>query len=220
MNMSYRLNMNLKQFNGMDNYYEFANNVVTTIMRDSKSLLSDKLYCIPRTEIDNEYPYWLYSFYNFKFVYFKDFDVLGLIGDYGNNTNNMFDTNFYFQNSSDQNYEYDSWSDKIKIFKETKEWIISLSDKELADVMVDSSDYYKESDKDDILLYADYYRKTFLYESITDRLGVIDFIYDKDSKNIDIFVLNGIRTEMQYFELCQHFQDITKQFQKKDTTER
>lgn len=203
--MSYRANIYLKQFNNEGNAVVFANKVSDVIMSYSKELLKSNLFSVK----DNQYPYWLYAFYNFKFVYFKEFNVLGLIGDYGiEEVSDMFDTNFYFQNSCDQDYDYELWNDKIFVFKELKEKIKSLSDIELANEMInDKSTYYNESDREDIINDIDYYRKLYLYEVITNNLGVIDFIYDKESDKYNVFVINGIKYQHQYFQLCEIFRN-------------
>lgn len=210
--MSYRANIYLKQFNNEGDAVVFANKVSNVIMSYSEELLKSNLFAIPEKDINNPYPYWLYAFYNFKFVYFKEANVLSLIGDYGiAEVSDMFDTHFYFQNSCDQDYDYELWDDKIFIFKELKAKIQSLSDIELVDEMInDKSTYYNENDREDIINSIDYYRKTYLYEIIANNLGVIDFIYDKESNKYNVFVINGIKSQHQFFQLCKIFHKVTE----------
>lgn len=209
--MSYRAHIYFKQFNNEGDAVIFANKVSDVIMSHSKELLESNLFAIPEKDINNPYPYWLYAFYNFKFVYFKEAEVLGLIGDYGiTEVSDMFDTHFYFQNSCDQDYDYELWNDKILIFKELKAKIQSLSDTELVDTMInDKSNYYNDNDREDIINSIDYYRKTYLYEVITNNLGVIDFVYDEKSDKYNVFVINGIKSQRQYFKLCKIFHEVT-----------
>lgn len=216
--MSYRANIYMKQFHNECDAVIFANKVSDVIMSHSKELLESNLGAIPVKDINNPYPYWLYGLYNFKFVYFKDANILGLIGDYRiKEVSDMFDTQFYFQNSCDQDYDYELWDDKIFVFKELKAKIQSLSDVELVNVMInDKLTYYDENDREYITNDIDYYRKTYLYEVITNKLGVIDFIYDVESDKYNVFAINGIKSQHQYFQLCAMFCEVTKNLRTAD----
>lgn len=214
--MSYRVNIYMKQFDNEGEAFIFANKVVDVIMQNSKSLLEQNLLSIPKQAFTDPFPSWLYEFHNCKFVYFKEANVLGLIGDYGLvEVVEMFDTAFYFQNSSDQDYDYDLWDDKINIFKDIKKQVLALSDEDLANTFISGPEnWYNESDREHIMKDIEYYRKTYLYNAITKALGVIDFIYDKNSERYDVFVFNGIKTQEQFFNLCKEFRQVVAPFRK------
>lgn len=87
----------------------------------------------------------------FRWFYFADKNILGVYG-VDKSCQNIFDNTTYFQNSTDQDYEYEIW-DGIDIFEKLR-------------------DNWKDMSKEDILkLYPDvtdfdYFRKTKIYEVI------------------------------------------------------
>ena len=93
--------------------------IVNTIVDNPDELIKDNVSFCPsrrfKSQLDlyvarNFDQTWLYEIFNFHFVYWKQYNLLGLSGyNYGENVNNLFKCHICFQNSSDQDYEYDIW---------------------------------------------------------------------------------------------------------------
>lgn len=72
-----------------------------------------------------------------------------------------FDGYVYFQNSTDQNYPYETW-DFNAMFRGIKEHIKNMPVNDLVEEYLKTHDYYE---KDEILKDLDYYRKDLIYET-------------------------------------------------------
>ena len=59
---------------------------------------------------------WLYSLFNFRFVYWKEYELLGMVGVLPEDGPKP-DGAVYFQNSCDQNYSLSEWPADIPFFR-------------------------------------------------------------------------------------------------------
>lgn len=61
--------------------------------------------------------YWLNTLFTSRFVYWPNYDLLGVSGyKFPGEIENWFDGHFTFQNSSDQDYDYETWPAGIDLF--------------------------------------------------------------------------------------------------------
>ena len=86
--------------------------------------------------------------------------------------NDWFDGYVYFQDSCDQDYEYETW-DFNKSFRKIKNRIKKMKTDKFVKEYIQSNDYYDEDDKEDILKNVDYYRRTFVYQTIENIIDPI-----------------------------------------------
>lgn len=166
------------------------------IMIDNKNeVLEKSKYYIPsiRSNKMNKYvdEYWVDTIFSLKYVYWKEKGLLGLSGyTFPQELTNLFDCHVEFQNSCDQDYDFDSWSDKISFFKQCKDACI---DKSATDIMqiyhADNCDWYS---KDEIERELDYHRKTALYNMIFTGLDLDAWLYGRKSEDFVRYSINAI----------------------------
>lgn len=109
---------------------------------------------------------WVKQVFTYRYFYFPQFNLLGVYG-VPKCVQSLFDATIYFQNSCDQDYEFETWTN-IPLFKE------------IADRWQDCSDDYVISntcaENNDNL---DYYRRSSCYSEIWD-LYISDTLYNED----------------------------------------
>ena len=113
--------------------------------------------------VDKLTEYWLAgSIFTLRFVYFEEYKVLALIGHGYNFLNKFFDGGVYFQNSTDQDYNYRIW-DKIPPFKAIADRIKDMSKEELLEYL-NRRNY--GIDEEDISRDVEYFKRTAVYDTI------------------------------------------------------
>lgn len=136
---------------------------------------------------DREY---LQNIFNYKFIYWKQFKLLGIIGRYEKtNPDTMVD--LCFQNSSDQNYDYETWDVLLDDDVSRQEIKQLIEDTKAGNKTQAIIDYFKHrwGDDDEVDAEKDYYRKWYVYAQIENMLEVSGYLYDNSSLNIMPFVL-------------------------------
>ena len=207
--MSYCFGMFFKQVK-KEEVIDIMNQCAKYLIENSYEYIKKSVYYIPSVrnrgdEITNEY--WLDTLFSLNFVYWDDINLLGLSGyEYPCEIRKMFTTHVTFQNSTDQDYEYDDWNDKIDVFKECKQYVEKLSDSDIAGLFNEDSLadddiaglFNEDSLADDDL---DYYRKTCLYNKIYEKLSLEDWLYDNYSDSFKRFKINAIDSSEKKFNI-------------------
>lgn len=144
---------------------------------------------------------WLYRLFNFNFVYWEKYNILGLLGENYGDIDKDFDTQIYFQNSVDQNYDYDVWNGipyfegiATEIKSMPKEYLITISDYDSEDIENDTDDYYK---------------KCIVYDTIFTSLDLDNYLYGKEG-NFKRITINGIDSEETLYEIKKCLRLIVK----------
>ena len=72
----------------------------------------------------------------YRLVYWKKEKLLGFLGEnYPKSVEELYDAEIYFQNSCDQDYDYNKWGNKINIFNKIITKIKNITDaKKLAKI--------------------------------------------------------------------------------------
>lgn len=98
------------------------------------------------------------SIFSYRFFYIPEHNLLGVFG-VPDDVKDIFDLTCYFQNSCDQDYDFEEW-EGIPIFEQIAEkWKNAADEATLA--------HYNERWRDDENeIDYDYYRRTFAYEEI------------------------------------------------------
>lgn len=128
------------------------------------------------------------SVFSYRFFYIHEHDLLGVFGT-PDAVHDIFDTTVYFQNSCDQDYEFDTWKG-IPIFEEIAEKWKNATDEETRKHYHEKYDEYDDDDFD-----HDYYRKTFAYDEIW---GMCEKYLYKESEVVYISMFGGY----ELFEIC------------------
>lgn len=139
--MSYGFNLYFKQVKNKSEAFDIALKFTNACFENSKEYLEDLTYFIPSqkcmsekklTEMLNEHPNakdivwkyskaldsaddnWLYRIFNFQFIYWEKEKLLAVLGEsFPKKATDLMDISFYFQNSTDQDYELSSYGKKI-----------------------------------------------------------------------------------------------------------
>lgn len=130
----------------------------------------DNLY----TELDDARDKeWLYSVMMIKFVYWKKYNLLGVVGSGPDGWHSVG-----FQNSCDQDYEFSEWP-KLKFFKDIISEITNMSDAEIIEA--------ENLDEDDDV---DYWRRSRVYSQVFKKLGLNEWLYSRDNDDVPYICLN------------------------------
>ena len=114
---------------------------------------------------------WVRKVYTYRWFYLREHHLLGVFG-VGAELFDCFDSTLSFQNSCDQDYDFEYW-DKVKIFKD-------IAQKHKTDTWKDVDPYndYTEEERTDEKL--EYLRKSACYDEIWTTY-LEDKLYDRDA---------------------------------------
>lgn len=164
--MSYRLDLSFKNCEP-NSIYKHLEEFEDLLLKNAEEYIKQNL-CFVR--LDKEQDRWYNTEQVDKFIatlfkhhiwYCQEIQSLCIV--WGSNVKEIddwFDGYVYFQNSTDQNYPYETW-DFNAWFRGIKERIKNLSEKKLIKEYLKTHKYYE---KDEILKDLDYYRKDLIYE--------------------------------------------------------
>lgn len=215
--MSYGLNMAFANVgkNDLGLAMTMAHQFVRIQMRHAKDILYENRIFVPSIQYNVGKPAdvsysawneadknWLYSLFNFRFAYWPEYGILGccIAEDY--HGKELFPLSIYFQNATDQNYEYSEWiAGMIPYFVNRIARAQNATWDDIKAVMdVDASDI-----SSDVLL--DYDRKSYLYKSIFSELHLDDWLYGREG-NFKRFAINGIDTQEQHMDLSRYMRAL------------
>lgn len=108
------------------------------------------------SRLESEVECWIEKVFKYRWFYLADMSTLGVYG-VPDVVKSLFDTTIYFQNSCDQDYEFEEWNGVTEFEAIAEKWR-NKSDEEM--LAIDPE--YGESDVVDI----DYYRRSLCYEEI------------------------------------------------------
>ena len=120
-------------------------------------------------EVREKMEAWTAKLFRYRFYFEMDGALLCIFG-VPKCAEHLFDSTICFQNSTDQDYDFETW-DGIREFKGVAEKWRLCSDEDVAKEMV-KRDWNLDGVTD-----FDYYRKAFCYQSIFDGY-VADYLYD------------------------------------------
>lgn len=104
---------------------------------------------------------WAKGVFTMRFFYLAEHDLLGVFG-VTDSVQDVFDDTIYFQNSCDQDYDFETWA-KVPLFSAiAKKWA-DASDEDIEKKY--GADRYGEMDENEPFDYG-YYRRSFAYDEI------------------------------------------------------
>lgn len=207
--MSYGFGMFFKQVNSKKEAFEYAMKFTENVKKNAKERILNAKYYIPSlrdfgNSTDETDKYWLYSCFTNNFTYWEKYNILGVLEqNFPEESKKMFPTLVYFQNSTDQNYEYECWGAEIYFFQEVIKRINRMSYKELFQYMIDECGYDKTFyHEEEIKNSYNYYLKSIVYETIFKSLD-LDVWMDDESKSEKFirFNLCAINGGDEFFKL-------------------
>ena len=173
---------------------EYLDNFLSTTTPDYDSILFHRMLTG-----------WLNMLFSVKFVYWPHEKLLGIGGDF-----RCIDKNFenlhhvYFQNSCNQDYDYQEWPNEIPFFANEKDDILWLSEETLLSEVPD--DEKSDMDKEAQASYAEFLRRLRLYRQIFQDLDLNAWLYGDDSTTFFRFSTNAIETDEQRMKLSLYVQ--------------
>lgn len=218
--MSYGFNMVFAQVepNNLGKAMAYAHDFVKDSMANAEKMLNGSKYFVPSIRYNTHYSNdsskaawnmaddnWLYRLFSFNFVYWNDIGLLGCCIAEENNNKDFFPLSVYFQNSCDQNYDFDEWSGgEIPYFMKK---IDAAKNATLEDV----KPFFDWDDDDMLSLPNDYVQKSYLYKLIFKELHLNDWLYGRPG-SFERFTLNGIETSEQFSDLSLRIRAMRKSY--------
>jgi len=134
--------------------------------------------------------FWLKNLFLIEFLYWEQYGLLGILGaDLSKLSGKSIQ--IYFQNSTDQNYEYKEWNG-ISAFEEVVKEICTLPDTEIRKIVSCCDD---EDELD-----MEYYRKTAVYQKIYDMLDLKSWLWQRNGKMLN-FTMGPTKNEVEWIQL-------------------
>lgn len=217
--MSYHVPMHLKQLNSPNEVFGLLDLVHDTRKKDIDDILIAIWHELPSRFHETEdrhdafrldKPFMLDALQT-RYIYWPEWNLIGLIGFpnvIGKNTLELFPCHVYFQNQSDQDYDYETY-DGIPLFRQ-----ITRQIRQTKGIMVDNlTDDDPDVDHESI----DYDLKSLVYKTISDLLGIEEYVYDDKPKKAHVLTESYLKyaygiTDLQghYMALYNRFQDSKK----------
>lgn len=191
--MSYAIDIsfkNCKKEQIYDKTIEFEN----ILLKNAEEYIKDNL-CFCRYDTDKDrwdnndiIDTFISKLFKHHIWYCEDIEALCIV--YGSGVKEIkdwFDGYIYFQNSTDQDYDYEEWLFNDK-FKSIVEWVKSLNEKEFKKELLKENEYYEESE----IKFEDYYKKSLVYDKCYHLISPIW------SKGFAISFLDGVLDENKF----------------------
>lgn len=177
--MSYRAEISFKQISAKD-VFAFLKEFKDWVKNSIHEIAEDNfMYCPTVRWLHRSYAdlndhnsrdwcmQWARNLFSYRYIYLPEVELLCVYGVPGI-VQDLFDDTIYFQNSTDQNYDYNTW-DKIELFKEVARKWQAFTDEGVRERL--------HLDNDDDL---DYHRKSACYNEIWNNY-LKQSLYDEDS---------------------------------------
>lgn len=198
--MSYRIDLSFKNCKPQDVYKNICE-FETLLLKNAKQYIKDNLVYL-RVDAEKDRFYnteqvekFISTLFTHHILYCEKASTLCIVwGSDVDEINDWFDGHVYFQNSCDQDYDYETWNFN-KTFRRISNRIKKMKPDKFVKEFIKSSEYYDERDKAHILKDVDYHKKTFIYETIED---MIDAIWEK---SFEINYVNGLLENGTMFDL-------------------
>lgn len=204
--MSYAFGMFFKQIKQED-LFSFIDKVQAEMRNHAKEWIDYNKYYAPSVRLftlhSDEFKfakayldeYWLNTLFASRFVYWPDYDLLGVSGyKLPGEIENWFDGHFSFQNSSDQDYDYETWPTGIRQFKARIDRIKNADDSTLYECI---DKYMGDYSIEEIKADSEYFKKVCIYDMIYEDLQLNDWLYNHDNPAFYQLSINAINDDGQ-----------------------
>lgn len=162
--MSYGINISFKNCK-KDEIYDKINEFEELLLKNAEEHIEKNTYFCrydtkkDRWENDKEINRFILSLFRHHIWYCKDISALCFVIDTSiEEIRNWFDGIVYFQDSCDQNYDYEDWLFNDK-FKSIVNWVQGLDEEQFKKEYLKEHEFYDEDEID----FDDYDKKTLVY---------------------------------------------------------
>ena len=137
---------------------------------------------------------WLYKILSKRFIYWSEKNLLGIIGDVGNDFDEDM-VHITFQNSTDQDYPFEQWKG-IGYFEEVCEKYRNYS-KEDMEALLNSWYGIDEEFEEECNNDPDYFRKSAIYREIYNGLELDNWLWNEKG-SFELFTMCALNYEDEY----------------------
>lgn len=210
--MSYSFGMFFKQIGDAPQALRFISQVTKVLYKNGAEHIKNNKWSIPSLDHEKSMPqadgWFLYGLFTLKFVYWEKEQLIGLSGyKFPEEVEKMFDAHVCFQNSTDQDYPYKDWSNKITAFEEEKKIAKALSAKDVYEkFQIDKRDRNNEM--------AAYLKRSTLYKNIVKRLELEAYINGRDGESHMVIQTCAIHSIYEHSHLNAIIKSYTNSFLK------
>lgn len=173
--MSYTCEISFKEIRS-ENVYDFLVSLKPHIKNNLQAIAKDNYLYSPMAKFpiykQESCLDWAKTVFTYRYFYLKDYNLLGIYG-IPKCVKYLFDSTIYFQNSTDFDYDFDTWKG-VKLFK-------SIADKWkncTVSYLLGFTDDYAESDFKDSN-YFEYAKRSCCYTEIWNLINKT--LFDEDS---------------------------------------
>ena len=191
--MSYRIDISFKNCK-KEQTYDKITEFEDILLKNAEEYIKNNLcFCQYDTDKDRWYnndiiDKFISRLFKHHIWYCEDIQALCIV--YGSGVKEIqewFDGYIYFQNSTDQNYDYEEWLFNDK-FKSIVEWVQNLDEEQFRKEFIKENKYYEESQ----IKFEDYYKKSLVYDKCYHLISPIW------SKGFAISFLDGALDENKF----------------------
>lgn len=208
--MSYGFNMYFKQVKSKEDAFDFAMKVMKSLKENAEEAIRNYRFSIPshRGISENRIAddYWLYYIFTKNFTYWEDKNLVGMFSDrLPLETVGLFDNEVHFQNSTDQNYDYEDWGENIHYFNQVVKSVQNMNEEDILKITIKRWHYDEdeiEEIREEIKGNPLYYYQSAVYHIIFDELDLDLWMDDeKESDKFIRFSFCAINGGDEYFKL-------------------
>lgn len=191
-----------------ENVLDKCLSIVKKIVDNPTDLIEQNEYYIPsrRYDLDKHTASrfnmaWLYDLFNFKFVYWEKYNLLGLCGYKFNDTaEKEFIKHVTFQNSCDRDYDYFDWP-QLPCFSQI---IANVNTMNIEQIITEYNKYHLISvTKDEVNSDISYHKRNLVYDKIYEMLDLNNWLWGNDG-DFQKITINGIDTQETLIRLLKY----------------
>jgi hypothetical protein len=216
--MSYGFSMGFAHANSLQEAMKIALEYTQSQMTEKnvKKTIKDNRYYIPSVRTgyiadaesktrmadvlaDTADRYWLEALFTFRFLYWEEHKLLGIVMMPSESASEKWPLSVYFQNSCDHDYPFSEWKEgNIPFFVNA----VAKAENYTTEEIRAKVDY--EIEDDDI----EYFRRSTCYDDIFETLAFDSWLYNHDTDVPFVtFALQGIRNEAERYRYLQWLKD-------------
>ena len=202
--MSYAFGMYFKQMHYKEDMIDLVDKTSRLIWDNRETVINNARYSIPSLN-NNKMPdcadnYWLHSLMTFKCVYWEKYGIFGVSAINCGFFSEEYPVSVIFQDSTDQDYDMDSWGFTIDLFNSIRDGIHMAGISEFA-AMVNA--YYSSMGmssrtEKEILENAQYYERVLMYHNIYNALQLNDWLWDRENGEFKRFAVTPMDSSRKY----------------------
>lgn len=142
--------------------------------------------------------YWLEALFTFRFLYWEEHKLLGIVMMPSESVSEKWPLSVYFQNSCDHDYPFSEWKEgNIPFFMNAA----AKAENYTAEEICEKVDYEIEDD-------IEYFRRSTCYDDIFETLAFDSWLYNHDTDMPFVtFALQGIQNETERYRYLQWLKD-------------